>query len=327
MNLPDAPPRYDFFEISVLTEQQLIELMNKDEDRVPRNVIDECARRGDAMLDTLRSLITDDSDWHEDSEVLGKWWLRLHAVMTLGLMESEAAGELLIAFMRRIDQEDDDSLQDWLAGYWHALFLNKPSSVIERLKEFAEDDQFNPWMRHEASDAYVYWFRKQGGQPLEDALDWLTSLVTDENNDMEFRLLNGNLLLEYPRDRFRSMLEELAAGQTGWSRIYDSSDVARAFASDTDKPKRDHFNNPWSFYLPEQIAKRQQRWREEDTARQQRQAKSEEAIDGFGPGVTPDFDDEFNEPYIRDTPKVGRNDPCPCGSGKKYKKCCLGVEG
>ncbi|MHB1743751.1 MAG: SEC-C metal-binding domain-containing protein [Acidobacteriaceae bacterium] len=21
-------------------------------------------------------------------------------------------------------------------------------------------------------------------------------------------------------------------------------------------------------------------------------------------------------------PKVGRNEPCPCGSGKKYKKCC-----
>ncbi len=26
--------------------------------------------------------------------------------------------------------------------------------------------------------------------------------------------------------------------------------------------------------------------------------------------------------YKRQTPKVGRNDPCPCGSGKKYKKCC-----
>ena len=22
--------------------------------------------------------------------------------------------------------------------------------------------------------------------------------------------------------------------------------------------------------------------------------------------------------------RIGRNDPCPCGSGKKYKKCCLG---
>ncbi|MBT7650429.1 MAG: preprotein translocase subunit SecA [Opitutae bacterium] len=27
-------------------------------------------------------------------------------------------------------------------------------------------------------------------------------------------------------------------------------------------------------------------------------------------------------PVVRDTPKVGRNDLCPCGSGKKYKKCC-----
>lgn len=28
------------------------------------------------------------------------------------------------------------------------------------------------------------------------------------------------------------------------------------------------------------------------------------------------------QPLKRGTPKVGRNDPCPCGSGKKYKKCC-----
>ncbi|MHC4639425.1 MAG: SEC-C metal-binding domain-containing protein [Planctomycetota bacterium] len=25
---------------------------------------------------------------------------------------------------------------------------------------------------------------------------------------------------------------------------------------------------------------------------------------------------------VHEQPKVGRNDPCPCGSGKKYKKCC-----
>lgn len=28
------------------------------------------------------------------------------------------------------------------------------------------------------------------------------------------------------------------------------------------------------------------------------------------------------EPVRRQSPKIGRNDPCPCGSGKKYKKCC-----
>jgi len=42
-------------------------------------------------------------------------------------------------------------------------------------------------------------------------------------------------------------------------------------------------------------------------------------------GLPLDFDD-YDEPTImpvRAEPKIGRNDPCPCGSGKKYKKCCL----
>ena len=35
-------------------------------------------------------------------------------------------------------------------------------------------------------------------------------------------------------------------------------------------------------------------------------------------------DNVSNAEPIRSTVKVGRNDPCPCGSGKKYKKCCPG---
>ena len=30
------------------------------------------------------------------------------------------------------------------------------------------------------------------------------------------------------------------------------------------------------------------------------------------------------KPVVRAGAKIGRNDPCPCGSGKKYKKCCGG---
>ena len=35
-----------------------------------------------------------------------------------------------------------------------------------------------------------------------------------------------------------------------------------------------------------------------------------------------DLADEAEKPFVREDSKVGRNDPCPCGSGKKYKKCC-----
>ena len=29
-----------------------------------------------------------------------------------------------------------------------------------------------------------------------------------------------------------------------------------------------------------------------------------------------------NKPVVREEPRVGRNDPCPCGSSKKFKQCC-----
>ena len=52
-------------------------------------------------------------------------------------------------------------------------------------------------------------------------------------------------------------------------------------------------------------------------------------IDG-NPDDEPDDEDFYDDyadtevikPFMRETPKIGRNDPCPCGSGKKYKKCC-----
>ena len=31
---------------------------------------------------------------------------------------------------------------------------------------------------------------------------------------------------------------------------------------------------------------------------------------------------KVKKPVVNKTAKIGRNDPCPCGSGKKYKKCC-----
>lgn len=44
-----------------------------------------------------------------------------------------------------------------------------------------------------------------------------------------------------------------------------------------------------------------------------------EAAEGQAPPRTPQAP---IAQVVRDEPKVGRNDPCPCGSGKKYKQCC-----
>ena len=54
----------------------------------------------------------------------------------------------------------------------------------------------------------------------------------------------------------------------------------------------------------------------------------------FTIGLEPDEPEDITDLEILLNPpktivgekKIGRNDPCPCGSGKKYKKCCLGKE-
>jgi uncharacterized protein YecA (UPF0149 family) len=39
-----------------------------------------------------------------------------------------------------------------------------------------------------------------------------------------------------------------------------------------------------------------------------------------------DHDGHHHHPPPRRVVKIGRNEPCPCGSGRKYKKCCIGAE-
>jgi hypothetical protein len=42
-------------------------------------------------------------------------------------------------------------------------------------------------------------------------------------------------------------------------------------------------------------------------------------VDSYNPIALPKCESWAEKSAIR----VGRNDPCPCGSGKKFKKCCL----
>lgn len=56
----------------------------------------------------------------------------------------------------------------------------------------------------------------------------------------------------------------------------------------------------------------------EDPSKVKRKEQNKNIKEGF----EGDNAGEKKKPYVRKTKKIGRNDPCPCGSGKKYKNCC-----
>jgi len=295
--------------------KELIDIMIEHEDRVPRNVIDECVRRGEQMLDSLAPFAPPDDE--RADETAGYWWLRLHAVMILGLMPGEAAGRLLVVFIHNMNRDEDDSLQDWFSGYWPALMRNKPPSVIALLHDMCADKKIDWYIRANVTEAVMSGAHQQSGTVLEEILDRAAQCIADEEEDWDYRFAASNSLLNYPRDRHRALITTLSAREHGLAAYFDENDIDQAYARGIDVPIQDNFSNPWCFYEQKEIERRQCRWEKED----QRQEESGSEPDDF-PKLN--FNHHQHETYQRETPKVGRNEPCPCGSGKKYKKCCLG---
>ena len=316
MNTPQSLPVYSDEALAAFTTDQLLELLAHDEDRVPRNAIDECARRGDTFVAHLDRLLTD-HDWENDA-TMGKWWRLLHAAMILGAIPTAAAGLLLASHMREMARHDQENLEGWLAGDWPALFQNKPASVLPAVRTLAEDRAFHWYVRTHAMQTAIAIEQRIGSDALEQALDRLAVAVSDPTDDTDYRAFCANALLDYARPRHRAQIEVIAKEQdkNRFGAIFRTEDVARAYATDgAQAQKQMRRDDPWEFYNPQTIAARQERWAKEDREEQEHVARDYGKEDGE--------DDYFTEPYVRDAPKVGRNDPCPCGSGKKYKKCCL----
>ena len=88
--------------------------------------------------------------------------------------------------------------------------------------------------------------------------------------------------------------------------------------------------DPLDFYEPEQIAARQVRWDREWERPENAEWADKDADPYADEGEDLDISGPYEyvepaqaSPVVRALPKVGRNAPCPCGSGRKFKKCCL----
>jgi hypothetical protein len=282
-------PAYTRDALAKLSVTQLIELLMRDEDRVPRNVIDECARRSEAMLEALKSRFADETAWRRDVP-LGWWWLRLHAPMIFGLMPTEAAASALIHWLPRITEDGPNDLQEFLAGYWPVLFRNKTDAVQRDLRALCGNRTLDWYTRVVAADAAVFVRARRGGEALEAELAWLALLAADVEEDWDFRFAVGHSLLRFPRARYRSILEALALAEE-YGEIEDAAeyfmplettDVERAYARREDEPEWLRRTDPWAFYSAAEIAARQLRWRDKPPDRGS-EPEADRAADGSHP--------------------------------------------
>jgi hypothetical protein len=245
--------------MDAFTNDQLIQILVDMDDAVPRTVIDECVRRGEPMAWALLAVINDEYAEQYEELYLSPW-PRLHAIMILGLSESDFSGRVLVSALKTAATEQDEFLTGWLAGFWPALLRNKPVSCIAELPKLVADPKTDLYARIAGAEVVLSFAHRQGGNALNQRLQWIASLAANEHECLEFRLLMATHLLSFPRHEHRALVDRLAGEQCIVGPVYGIQDVQSAYDEMRDTPVWDRFADPWDFYSPQAIAERMKRW-------------------------------------------------------------------
>jgi len=291
----------DMHEIST---EELIRGLTALELYVNKKFAQEIAGRDDAVFH-LRKLIQDGKYWPENGP--GKGWTPIHAIHILALIKSKDALSLLLDTMRY----RGDDLDIWLTENVAGLLIAFGEDAIEPLKEFTRDETLEAFARATATTALVLLSRNRPSQKNE-VMQHLIKLL-NTTSDIKFASM---VIQDLALFHDMSVMPEIHRG-------FEEGRIVEIFMSEENLEKRikgkddenkikKHTQDPLNHFSREHI----------ERLHTIQLSEAEEDFSWLGED---DPESELDDEIIRKE-KIGRNEPCPCGSGKKYKKCCMGKE-
>lgn len=284
---------------SALNDDALIDLLFTEADRLPRDAVDEVVTRG--LTDRLIAIIADPEAWRASSSPAS--WATLHATFILGAIAGAAGDAALVTALREADARGNDQILGAMPGILGSRGARIRPTLLRILAERTEP----PGVRCGAISGLAAGTLADP-ECRDDVFARVGDVFTAPHEDWSVRdhaalvLLDFQVeayeraLLDYAREAEAAHGDDLARGVTS-EFGFDVFDVANAFSRPQDLSE---YRDSWlDFYDADMIDARQERWRREAAERAARERETRTAA------------------------KVGRNDACPCGSGRKYKKCCL----
>ncbi len=190
-------------------------------------------------------------------------------------------------------RDETDLLGDWITESTPTLLAAFGESAIERLKEHVLDETLDLYIRGSVATALNV-IAHQHPDKKEEIKAFISKLLED-TSDPTFAAFLIDELLSFKDPNFLPQVRK--AFEDG--RI-DPDVISR-------------YDVDWVFNLPEE---------EQSYNKFMKSALehfSKENLDYLRKISYP----ESKTPKKSNEKKIGRNDPCPCGSGKKYKKCCM----
>jgi hypothetical protein len=265
-----------------------------------RRVVETLARQGEKYVDRILALLAREV---EDFETDPMTWLEIFLVMLAGQMRLEPAVPLIVKKLHECGEILSEEC---------ALALGKIGT------DAAAEAVTEGWLEA------VWDYRLYATSALEKIHSDTTVRkcleLLPQDQDLDIRTKLADVLLGQCADEGIEPVREMVQ-----RRAYDpmSCDLMRKLVAVSAVLGVTFPEYPiWKREAEEKLAKQERRMKE---MRDFLQAPVEPARPPT-PAPAQQWDDFLEPkpvPFLRTEKQVGRNDPCPCGSGKKYKKCCM----
>jgi hypothetical protein len=278
-----------------------------------QETINTIIARGEEAVSYLARIALDEEYWNVEGE--HSIWSSICAIHLLAVL----GGKQSIQAIDKAIRIHCDETADWLTEDMPSVLPALGSSAFEMLAGMIEDGKLDEFVRVGAAGALLM-ISKSDEMTRTKSVNLLKDVIAKENKKFARTMLLDQLIefkdkdsLEFVKSFFeRRMVDEMHLPYSEVLAVY--SGEYDHLQHDVGRDPLDIFkHDPHNFY-----------WETHTTYTKYEQEVTDKYQNSHV-GETACFSDrcKYGERVLGVKQKVGRNDPCPCGSGMKYKKWCL----
>ena len=287
----------------IIPIQDLIERFARFGPNTDFNIIEQLLSRKDESLPYIIEIAQNDKYWFPDDGEYSSWT----PVCALHLLSVIGGPEAINSFINSVREYYDDTA-DWITEDMAAILANFGIEAFENIKNMLLDkDEVDMFVRAGAARA-LFLISEKYPDTREKSIKALRDAISFENDGIARSCFMYELVYFKDHDSlpFIEFYFKNDMIDDGWMILDDvyqyyyesGSDSNSSLGNTTAKDSLDIFKDtPDNFYRNSNQGKYITSTKTNDQLTAKKILKKE----------------------------TGRNDPCPCGSGKKYKKCCLKI--
>ena len=243
-----------------------------------------------------------------------------YAAMLLSYFKEEIAHPLFLKSFGLPDGLSSDIFGDLVTGNLPIFLYSTCSRNIEGIKELVLNQQAYSYCRISAAQALVYCVAS-GYTDRQEILKFFSELFTGEPDSLDGEVLSfiACCMNDLYPDTVMDVIESGYKRDLIFSGIVGKKSFIKTLEVDSPERSLEKVRVKLGREMHENIHDYMEWWacfNKKTDYGKHRKHKSSQYLSAAPLWKT-------QETIVRSEPKVGRNDPCPCGSGKKYKKCCL----